>query len=145
VQNLKMFLLLLFSVVSAVVVGMGVAGLMTLFSDVSGFHIRHDFIVGASCTLAGIFLGALYQKRCTLPEARYRRQEEVLVILSCRADRLFRMLAGAFVNCFPERIVPVGEKIHNVGETDDADESVVADHRQPFHFPLAHQPADVPY
>jgi len=62
VQNLKMFLLLLFSVVSAVVVGMGVAGLMTLFSDVSGFHIRHDFIVGASCTLAGIFLGALYQK-----------------------------------------------------------------------------------
>jgi hypothetical protein len=61
-QNFKMFLLLLFSVVSAVVVGMGVAGLMTLFSDVSGFTIGRDFIIGASCTLAGIFLGALYQK-----------------------------------------------------------------------------------
>lgn len=69
-KNLRLFLLLVFSVVAAVVVGMGVAGLMTLFSAVSGFYVGKDFIIGASCTLAGIFLGALYQKH-GLSKKRY--------------------------------------------------------------------------
>jgi hypothetical protein len=41
---------------------MGAAGLMRLVSDVSGIPITRDIVIGSSCTLAGIFLGALYQK-----------------------------------------------------------------------------------
>jgi len=61
-KTLKLFLLLVFSALAALVIGMGAAGLMRLFSDVSGVPLRRDVIVGAPCTLAGIFLGALYQK-----------------------------------------------------------------------------------
>ncbi|MCK5558682.1 MAG: hypothetical protein KAJ01_09900 [Candidatus Hydrogenedentes bacterium] len=61
-KNFRLFLLLVFSVVAALVIGLGAAGLMRLFSDVSGVPLTRDVIIGASCTLAGIFLGALYQK-----------------------------------------------------------------------------------
>jgi len=61
-KTLKLVLLLAFSVLAALVVGMGAAGLMRLVSDVSGVPVTRDITVGASCTLAGIFLGALYQK-----------------------------------------------------------------------------------
>lgn len=61
-KGFKMLLLLLFSVLAALVIGMGAAGLMRLFSDVSGVPVTRDITIGASCTLAGIFLGALYQK-----------------------------------------------------------------------------------
>jgi hypothetical protein len=61
-KSFKTFLLLAFSVLAALVIGIGAAGLMRLFSDVSGVTVTRDIMVGASCTLAGIFLGALYQK-----------------------------------------------------------------------------------
>jgi hypothetical protein len=61
-KSVKMFLLLVFSVLSALVIGMGAAGLVRLLSDVSGVPVTRDVTIGFSCTLAGIFLGALYQK-----------------------------------------------------------------------------------
>jgi hypothetical protein len=69
-KNFRLFLLLVFSVVAALVIGLGAAGLMRLFSDVSGVPLTRDVIIGASCTLAGIFLGALYQKH-GLSKKRY--------------------------------------------------------------------------
>jgi len=62
VNSVKAFMLLLFSVVSAVVIGMGAAGLLRFISHITQLPITRDIIVGVSCTLAGIFLGALYQK-----------------------------------------------------------------------------------
>ena len=62
VNSVKAFLLLLFSVISAVVIGMGAAGLLRFVSNITQIAITRDIIVGISCTLAGIFLGALYQK-----------------------------------------------------------------------------------
>ncbi len=61
-KSLKTLALLVFSVLSALVIGIGAAGLMRLFSDVSGVPVTRDVTIGGSCTLAGIFLGALYQK-----------------------------------------------------------------------------------
>ena len=62
INSVKAFMLLLFSLVSAIVIGMGAAGLLRFISRVAGLTIASDIIVGVSCTLAGIFLGALYQK-----------------------------------------------------------------------------------
>ena len=61
-KPVKTLVQMVFSVVSALVIGMGAAGLMRFFSDVSGVPVTRDVTIGASCTLAGIFLGALYQK-----------------------------------------------------------------------------------
>ena len=62
VNSVKVFLLLLFSLLSALVIGMGAAGLLRFVAHITQLPITRDIIVGVSCTLAGIFLGALYQK-----------------------------------------------------------------------------------
>jgi len=62
INSVKVFLLLLFSVLAALVIGMGAAGLLRFISHITQLPITRDIIVGISCTLAGIFLGALYQK-----------------------------------------------------------------------------------
>jgi hypothetical protein len=61
-KSLKILVQLVFAVAAALVIGIGAAGLIRLVSEVSGVSIEHDVTVGASGTLAGIFLGSVYQK-----------------------------------------------------------------------------------